>query len=295
MKRKEPAAVGGGEVVEDVKGAKVAGGTSDVDIIEKLGGYAKMISQGAEGRVFSVQFLQRPTIVKQRFKKTYRHPTLDAKLTRSRLNTEAGSIMRARKLGVVTPTLYYVDTQQSSIFMEQVQGRPLKDLIRAGMSEDDMKSVGTQVGKAVAALHDGGLIHGDLTTSNILVRDVDSRVVIIDFGLASNSIIPEDKGVDLYVLVRIRYDTIREEGEGKRTPAGNVTLRCTFAASGHTRAIKFPLSAWLLLFFPHGSLSLSFSGESLVPFFVTHPRARNEHYCRDCTVMRIHILCKCIV
>lgn len=54
----------------------------------------------------------------------------------------------------------------------------------------------------MAALHDGGLIHGDLTTSNILVRDADARVVVIDFGLAHNSIIPEDKGVDLYVLVR---------------------------------------------------------------------------------------------
>lgn len=35
----------------------------------------------------------------QGFKKTYRHPTLDAKLTKSRLNMEARSIVRARKLG----------------------------------------------------------------------------------------------------------------------------------------------------------------------------------------------------
>ena len=65
-----------------------------------------------------------------------------------------------------------------------------------------MKAVGLQVGRAVAAMHDGGLIHGDLTTSNILVRAADQRVVVIDFGLAHNSIIAEDKGVDLYVLVR---------------------------------------------------------------------------------------------
>lgn len=200
--------VGAGEVEEFQAaaggGAPSAAGAVEVDLIEMLGGYDKMISQGAEGRVFSVQFLQRRTIVKQRFPKTYRHPTLDAKLTKSRLNMEARSIMRARKLGVVTPTLYYVDTHQSAIYMEHVEGRPLKDLIRAGMTEQDMEAVGMQVGTAVAALHDGGLIHGDLTTSNILVRDADSRVVIIDFGLAHNSIIPEDKGVDLYVLVRQR-------------------------------------------------------------------------------------------
>ena len=66
-----------------------------------------------------------------------------------------------------------------------------------------MEDIGAQVGKAVAKMHDGGLIHGDLTTSNILIRDDDDRtVVIIDFSLASNSIIAEDKGVDLYVLER---------------------------------------------------------------------------------------------
>jgi len=55
-------------------------------------------------------------------------------------------------------------------------------------------------------MHDGGLIHGDLTTSNILVvvdeATLEKRVVMIDFGLAHNSIVPEDKGVDLYVLER---------------------------------------------------------------------------------------------
>jgi len=45
-----------------------------------------------------------------------------------------------------------------------------------------MKDIGAQVGNAVAAMHDGGLIHGDLTTSNILVHHVDKRVVLIDFG-----------------------------------------------------------------------------------------------------------------
>ena len=205
-KRKARASAAGDGEVEEATAARAAVGAGgvEVDLIEKLGGTPdKMISQGAEGRVFRVQFLQRATVVKQRFKKTYRHPTLDAKLTRSRLTMETRSLMRARKLGVVTPTIYYVDTQQSAIYMEHVEGKSLKEHIRAGMSEEDMRSVGAQVGRAVAALHDGGLIHGDLTTSNILVRESDKRVVIIDFGLAQNSIIPEDKGVDLYVLVRI--------------------------------------------------------------------------------------------
>ena len=179
-----------------------------VDLIDRLGGYDDLIAQGAEGRVFAVTFLNRPAIVKQRFKKTYRHPTLDAKITRARLVGETRALVRARRLGVPTPSLFYVDKRQNAIYMERVPGRPLKELIREGMSDEDMEEVGRQVGKHVAAMHDGGLIHGDLTTSNILVvRDADElntppRVVLIDFGLASNSIVPEDKGVDLYVLER---------------------------------------------------------------------------------------------
>jgi TP53 regulating kinase-like protein len=181
------------------------------DLIEKLGGYANQISQGAEGRVFAVTFLERPAIVKQRFKKTYRHPVLDAKITRSRLVGEARAIARARKLGVPTPALYHVDPFQNAIYMERVFGKTLKALIREGMSDDLMETIGAQVGRHVAAMHDGGLIHGDLTTSNILVvfdaseedeKTPAPRVVLIDFGLASNSIVPEDKGVDLYVLER---------------------------------------------------------------------------------------------
>tara|TARA_B110000459_G_scaffold186184_1_gene217511 strand:+ start:177 stop:935 length:759 start_codon:yes stop_codon:yes gene_type:complete len=178
------------------------------DLIDALGGYEEknLLAQGAEGRIFSVQFLGRPAICKQRFKKTYRHPMLDAKITRARLVGEARAIARARKLGVPTPSLYYVDSHENSIYMEKVNGKTLKELIRNGMSDADMELIGKQVGKHVAALHDGGLIHGDLTTSNILVIEVDKtkekKVLLIDFGLSSNSIVPEDKGVDLYVLER---------------------------------------------------------------------------------------------
>ena len=54
----------------------------------------------------------------------------------------------------------------------------------------------------MARLHDGGLVHGDLTTSNMILRDGDGVLVLIDFGLAANATLAEDKAVDLYVLER---------------------------------------------------------------------------------------------
>lgn len=144
-----------------------------------------------------------PAIVKQRFPKIYRHPVLDMKLTRSRLTSEVRAMMRARKVGVLTPVPFHVDQVAYTIAMERVAGASVKDIIHKKLMDSAaLADVMAQIGRAVAALHDGGLVHGDLTTSNLMVRDADQRLVVIDFGLSYNSMNPEDKGVDLYVLER---------------------------------------------------------------------------------------------
>lgn len=60
---------------------------------------AELLKQGAEARVYRVHFLGKPSIVKQRFPKRYRHPTLDEKLTHRRTTQEVRSILRCRKAG----------------------------------------------------------------------------------------------------------------------------------------------------------------------------------------------------
>lgn len=60
-------------------------------------------------------------------------------------------------------------------------------------------------------MHDEDVIHGDLTTSNMLLRrspeDGESDLILIDFGLSYISALPEDKGVDLYVLEKAFLST----------------------------------------------------------------------------------------
>ncbi|KAK9831085.1 hypothetical protein WJX74_002962 [Apatococcus lobatus] len=163
----------------------------------------QLISQGAEARVWQTELLGRQAILKQRFNKKYRHPTLDTKLTNTRLKQEVRSLLKARKLGVMAPTVYLVDFKTRAIYMEHVAGKTMKEVLNA--AEVDLAEVQgmlVKIGQAVAMLHDGGVVHGDLTTSNIIVRDNDQQVVLIDFGLSSNTSIAEDKGVDLYVLER---------------------------------------------------------------------------------------------
>uniref|UniRef100_A0A0D9XJV0 Uncharacterized protein n=1 Tax=Leersia perrieri TaxID=77586 RepID=A0A0D9XJV0_9ORYZ len=157
-------------------------------------------------RVFVSTFVRRKCVIKERFSKKYRHPLLDSKLTLKRLNAEARCMTKARKLGVPTPVLYAVDPLLHTLTFEYVDGLSVKDILLGfgsnGINEEQLNDIATQIGNAVGKLHDGGLVHGDLTTSNMIIKNGTNQLVLIDFGLSFTSTIPEDKAVDLYVLER---------------------------------------------------------------------------------------------
>ncbi|KAG6785889.1 hypothetical protein POTOM_007480 [Populus tomentosa] len=132
--------------------------------------------------------------------------TLDSKLTNKRLNAEARCMTKARRLGVSTPVLYAVDPLLHALTFEYVEGPSVKDIFLEfglnGVVEERLDDIAMQIGDSIGKLHDGGLIHGDLTTSNMLIRTGTNQLVLIDFGLSFTSTLPEDKAVDLYVLER---------------------------------------------------------------------------------------------
>ncbi|XP_030956311.1 uncharacterized protein LOC126720877 isoform X2 [Quercus robur] len=113
---------------------------------------------------------------------------------------------KARRLGVSTPVLYSVDPVLHTLTFEYVEGPSVKDILLEfgshGIIEERLDDIALQIGVAIAKLHDGGLIHGDLTTSNMLLKSGINQLVLIDFGLSFTSTLPEDKAVDLYVLER---------------------------------------------------------------------------------------------
>ncbi|OAX80939.1 BUD32 protein kinase [Emergomyces africanus] len=113
-------------------------------------------------------------------------------------------------------------------------------------SEEELCALLRRIGLVVGAMHKAGIVHGDLTTSNLMLRptglaksltgedgqegmetttaavplstsirqdaeipttldkkpSLDGEIVLIDFGLAGQSIQDEDRAVDLYVLER---------------------------------------------------------------------------------------------
>ncbi|GBB90546.1 hypothetical protein RclHR1_17530004 [Rhizophagus clarus] len=172
---------------------------------------AILIKQGAEARIYTAPFLTRTAIIKERFSKTYRHPILDKKLTARRVNQEARCLFKCRKSGVDTPVLYFVNIEDSTICMEFIQGMIIRDLLISDneyvQNKEKQVELAKMIGISLSKIHAVDVIHGDLTTSNLMLRESNQSLVIIDFGLSYVSSLPEDKAVDLYVLEKAFLST----------------------------------------------------------------------------------------
>ena len=167
--------------------------------------------QGAEAKVYHGDFLGRSSVAKERFPKKYRHPVIDERITKKRVSQEVKSLQRCRKHGIRTPHVYFVDTSSNVMILEKVEGELLKDMInnRTEENQESVRKLLGLFGSCLAAMHNANIIHGDLTTSNIIITNSKSsdnyntnNVCLIDFGLSCVSALAEDKGVDIYVLER---------------------------------------------------------------------------------------------
>lgn len=85
----------------------------------------------------------------------------------------------------------------------------IENHLKNGGNMNELNNLGREMGKLIGKLHKNGIIHGDLTTSNILIKSKgnENGLIPIDFGLSSLGRLPEDQGVDLYVLERAMLST----------------------------------------------------------------------------------------
>lgn len=161
------------------------------------------VGHGAEAIVETDVWLGRSVLAKRRAAKPYRHPELDARLRDERTRDEANLLIAARAAGVPVPVVYDADRAGATLRLQRIEGPPLRELL-----DDDPDAVAegrmAALGRILARLHDAGLTHGDLTTSNILVpggRDARPEdLVLIDFGLGQFTPEAEDRAVDLHVV-----------------------------------------------------------------------------------------------
>ncbi|MDH5401459.1 MAG: KEOPS complex kinase/ATPase Bud32 [Candidatus Heimdallarchaeota archaeon] len=169
---------------------------SDMNILEFNLKIEHLISRGAEAEVLFGQFFNKEVVIKQRIPKAYRIKQIDDLLRKERCIKEVKLLQSARQIGLNVPFVYDIDKENWSIIMEKIDGYPIK------LFEDLNKVDYKIIGNYIANLHNENLIHGDLTTSNILI-DKTNTIWFIDFGLGFNSTSIEDKAVDILVLKHI--------------------------------------------------------------------------------------------
>ncbi|MFH1972907.1 MAG: KEOPS complex kinase/ATPase Bud32 [archaeon] len=151
----------------------------------------KLIQQGAEAKIF----YKDGTIIKERVKKEYRHESIDSFIRKKNTRQEVRLLQKASKLIPVPDVIDSCD-KEMVIKMEFLEGKKLRDVVDE-MDSKERKKIFERVGKKIAKLHNEHIIHGDLTTSNLILKD---KIYFIDFGLGFISTKIEDKAVDLHLI-----------------------------------------------------------------------------------------------
>ncbi len=144
----------------------------------------KLIKEGAEAKIY----LEKNKIIKDRIRKSYRIKEIDASLRKSRTKTEERLLRRAKRNSINVPKV--IDLKDCVIEMEYVDGTKVSE-----MSET---KIFQKIGKEISQMHNSNIVHGDLTTSNMIFKN--NQIYLIDFGLGTYSEKIEDKAVDLHVL-----------------------------------------------------------------------------------------------
>ena len=164
---------------------------------------------GAEAILVKDNWLGFNVIKKIRIPKKYRIPQIDQELRNSRTISESRLLVEAKKIGVRTPYVYEIDIPNTTIVMEEIEGELVKKTLKLQIDIKEKQELVNEIGQQVGKLHSSDIIHGDLTTSNI-ISDTEKKITFIDFGLGKISNAVEDKAVDILLIKKCFISTHTE-------------------------------------------------------------------------------------
>jgi TP53 regulating kinase-like protein len=164
-----------------------------------------LIKKGAEANLYLADWHGRRVILKKRLPKEYRPFKLDEQIRTYRTVHESQLMHEAKEAGVPTPKIFLIDVKNTTIIMQFIEGKQIKLLLN-DLSEIERRDLCFWIGQLIAKLHKKGVIHGDLTTSN-MIMDARGKVFFVDFGLGEKSEELEARGVDLHLMKRALEST----------------------------------------------------------------------------------------
>ncbi len=139
--------------------------------------------------------------VKTRPRKDYRIREIDGLIVRQRTRGEAKKLGFACEIGLNVPRVSGCDEVKGVLEMDFIEGGTAKDFFDSGKSIAEKERLAGKIGRAVSIMHDNNLVHGDLSTKNMIVNQ--KGLFLIDFGLSEYSKKPEDKAIDVLLFLNI--------------------------------------------------------------------------------------------
>ena len=136
-----------------------------------------LIKKGAEASLYFAEWHGRKVVMKRRLPKNYRPSMLDEQIRTYRTNHEPQLMHEAKKAGVPTPTIFLVEMGDATIIMGFIEGKQVKKLL-GEVSKSERERLCVEIGELVGRLHGYGIVHGDLTTSNMILG-VDGKIFFL--------------------------------------------------------------------------------------------------------------------
>src|SRR5438132_8801253 len=158
------------------------------------------LHRGAEADLYLATIGPCKSIVKRSVRKEYRNPILDERIRHDRTISEASVIHEAKGAGARVPSIVGVDIENNAIVMTHLDGTVARECFD-DMGKSEAQKLLRSIGEQIGLLHKAGIVHGDLTTSNVIVSPL-GVPFIVDFEMSRRSVVPEDHGVDLHLLQR---------------------------------------------------------------------------------------------
>ncbi len=171
-------------------------------MLEEILSNAKFIYRGAESDLYEINFLGRKAILKWRKPKPYRIEALDRYIRKERTIREVTVMLKLRRYGVNVPRVFHILIENNAFIMEKLSGVIVRDTINL----ENYKWIAKELGRIVAKMHNLNIVHGDLTTSNVILSP-DHKLYLIDFGLSAVTTKIEEMAVDLELLYRVLEST----------------------------------------------------------------------------------------
>jgi TP53 regulating kinase and related kinases len=152
---------------------------------------SKLIAQGAEARII----LSGDFIIKDRISKQYRIQEIDKKIREQRTHAETKLLAKASK--IINCPIPVFSERKTKMKIPFIKGEKISEHLN-NFPFIKQKKILNQIGKNLAKLHEENIIHGDLTTANMILKE--DKIYFIDFGLGYFNGRYEDKAVDIHLL-----------------------------------------------------------------------------------------------